>query len=165
MRCCDTIFNLNGSGTRKSHIRMTDAIKCSYSFSFAQAKDVVMTSIKKRQFGGGLVTAIVVIVISLWLGFKLIPIYMQDGKVTSILDSMRQEAEIGKKSNAELQKWLLSRLDFEKVTSVNPNNFAEVVKIERTVEGFILTVQYGTSAKLVSNISLIVDYKKTIKVP
>lgn len=124
-----------------------------------------MINTKKRQLGGGLVVAIVVIVISLWLGFKLVPIYMQDGKVSSILDSLRQEAEIGKKSNAELQKLLLSRLDFEKVTSINQDNFAETVKIERTVEGFIMTVQYDTRSKLVSNISLVVDYKKTVKVP
>lgn len=124
-----------------------------------------MINTKKRQFGGGLVTAIVVIVISLWLGFKLVPIYMQDGKVSSVLDSFRQEAEIGKKSNAELQKLLLSRLDFEKVSRITPDNFAEVVKIERTVEGFIMTVQYDTTSKLVSNISLVVDYKKTVKVP
>lgn len=124
-----------------------------------------MINTQKRQFGGGLVTAIVVIAIALWLGFKIIPIYMQDGKVTAILDSLRQEAEIGKKSNAELQKWLLSRLDFDKVTSINSENFAEVVKIERTVEGFIMTVQYDSRAKLVSNISLVVDYKKTVKVP
>jgi hypothetical protein len=124
-----------------------------------------MINIKKRQFGGGMVTAIVVIAIALWLAFKIIPIYMQDGKVTSILDSLRQEAEIGKKSNAELQKILLSRLDFEKITSVNQMNFAEVVKIERTVEGFIMTVEYDSRAKLLSNLSLVVDYKKTVKVP
>lgn len=124
-----------------------------------------MINTKKRQLGGGLVVAIVVIVISLWLGFKLVPIYMQDGRVSSVLDSLRQEAEIGKKSNAELQKLLLSRLDFEKVTSITPDNFAETVKIERTVEGFIMTVQYDTRTKLVSNLSLVVDYKKTVKVP
>lgn len=124
-----------------------------------------MINIKKRQFGGGMVTAIVVIAIALWLAFKIIPIYMQDGKVTSILDALRQEAEIGKKSNAELQKILLSRLDFEKITSVNQMNFAEVVKIERTVEGFIMTVEYDSRAKLLSNLSLVVDYKKTVKVP
>jgi hypothetical protein len=56
-------------------------------------------------------------------------------------------------------------LGFEKIDRINQNNFAELVKIERTVEGFSMTVQYDTRSKLVANISLVVDYKKTIKVP
>jgi len=64
-----------------------------------------------------------------------------------------------------VQQLLLSRLGFEKIDRINQNNFAELVKIERTVEGFSMTVQYDTRSKLVANISLVVDYKKTIKVP
>jgi len=132
---------------------------------YAQFEDVIMMNIRKRQHGGTMVVAIVVIAISVWLSFKLVPIYLQDGTVSSILDNIRQETDVAKKSNADLQQLLLSRLGFEKIDRINQNNFAELVKIERTVEGFSMTVQYDTRSKLVANISLVVDYKKTIKVP
>lgn len=122
-------------------------------------------NIRKRQYGGGMVVAIVVIAISLWLSFKLIPIYLQNGAVNTVLDNIRQEADVAKKSNADLQQLLLSRLGFEKIDRINQNNFADLVKIERNVEGFSMTVQYDTRSSLVANISLVVDYKKTIKVP
>jgi len=124
-----------------------------------------MMNIRKRQYGGAMVVAIVVIAISVWLSFKLVPIYLQNGTVSSVLDNIRQETDVAKKSNADLQQLLLSRLGFEKIDRINQNNFAELVKIERTVEGFSMTVQYDTRSKLVANISLVVDYKKTIKVP
>jgi len=132
---------------------------------YAQFEDVIMMNIRKRQHGGTMVVAVVVIAISVWLSFKLVPIYLQDGTVSSILDNIRQETDVAKKSNADLQQLLLSRLGFEKIDRINQNNFAELVKIERTVEGFSMTVQYDTRSKLVANISLVVDYKKTIKVP
>jgi len=132
---------------------------------YAQFEDVIMMNIRKRQHGGTMVVAIVVIAISVWLSFKLVPIYLQDGTVSNILDNIRQETDVAKKSNADLQQLLLSRLGFEKIDRINQNNFAELVKIERTVEGFSMTVQYDTRSKLVANISLVVDYKKTIKVP
>ncbi|MEZ5672659.1 MAG: DUF4845 domain-containing protein [Thiotrichaceae bacterium] len=122
-------------------------------------------NIRKRQYGGGMVVAIVVIAISLWLSFKLVPIYLQNGTVSTILDGIRQETDVAKKSNADLQQLLLSRLGFEKIDRINQNNFADLVKIERNVEGFSMTVQYDTRSPLVANISLVVDYKKTIKVP
>jgi len=132
---------------------------------YAQFEDVIMMNIRKRQHGGTMVVAVVVIAISVWLSFKLVPIYLQDGTVSNILDNIRQETDVAKKSNADLQQLLLSRLGFEKIDRINQNNFAELVKIERTVEGFSMTVQYDTRSKLVANISLVVDYKKTIKVP
>jgi hypothetical protein len=122
-------------------------------------------NIKKRQYGGGLVVAIVVIALSVWLSFKLVPIYLQNGTVSTVLEGVRKDTDVAKKSNAELQQLLLSRLGFEKIDRVNQNNFADLVKIERNVEGFSMTVQYDTRSPLVANISLIVDYKKTIKVP
>lgn len=134
-------------------------------FYFAQFEDVTMMNIRKRQYGGTMVVAIVVIAISVWLSFKLVPIYLQNGTVSNILDNIRQEMDVAKKSNADLQQLFLSRLGFEKIDRINQNNFAELVKIERTVEGFSMTVQYDTRSKLVANISLVVDYKKTIKVP
>jgi Domain of unknown function (DUF4845) len=124
-----------------------------------------MMSIKNRQHGGAMVVAIVVIAISVWLSFKLVPVYLQNGAVSTVLDGIRQETDVAKKSNADLQQLLLSRLGFEKIDRINQSNFAELVKIERTVEGFSMTVQYDTRSKLVANISLVVDYKKTIKVP
>jgi len=124
-----------------------------------------MMNIRKRQHGSTIVVAIIVITISVWLSFKLVPIYLQNGAVSSVLDNIRQEVDVSKKSNADLQQLLLSRLGFEKIDRINQSNFAELVKIERTVEGFSMTVQYDTRSKLVANISLVVDYKKTIKVP
>jgi hypothetical protein len=134
-------------------------------FYFAQFEDVIMMNIRKRQHGSTIVVAIIVITISVWLSFKLVPIYLQNGAVSSVLDNIRQEVDVSKKSNADLQQLLLSRLGFEKIDRINQSNFAELVKIERTVEGFSMTVQYDTRSKLVANISLVVDYKKTIKVP
>jgi hypothetical protein len=122
-------------------------------------------NIKKRQYGGGLVVAIVVIALSVWLSFKLVPIYLQNGTVSTVLEGVRKDTDVAKKSNAELQQLLLSRLGFEKIDRVNQNNFADLVKIERNVEGFSMTVQYDTRSPLVANISFVVDYKKTIKVP
>jgi hypothetical protein len=101
-----------------------------------------------------------------WLAIKIVPFYIDNGKVSNALENVKSDAKTnGYTSKNEVKAALLRRLSIDNVTAVNGANFDEIAKHERTGDGFILTVNYANETPLFGNLYLAVKFEKTIQVP
>jgi len=102
---------------------------------------------------GFLFVAIVFIAIAM-LAMKLVPAYIEFFSVKKILVTMRQEAELKSKSNAEIRSDFSKRASVGYVTVVKP----EDLSVERQGGVPVITAAYEFRTKLVGNVSLVVDF-------
>jgi len=114
-------------------------------------------SLKHSQRGltmfGFLFVAIVFIAIAM-LAMKLVPAYIEFFSVKKILATMGQSAELKSMSNADIRKDFEKRASVGYVTVVKP----EDLSVDRSSGSPVVTAQYEYRAKLVGNVSLVVDF-------
>lgn len=124
-----------------------------------------MMKVVKYQRGlssSGWMTLLVVIGLIAWLGIKIIPIYIDNGKVSNAMENVKAN---GPASKGEVKSALLRRLSIDDVEIINSTNYNEFAKYERTGQGFILTIQYASEAHLTGDLYLTVKFDKTVEVP
>ncbi|OQW94513.1 MAG: hypothetical protein BWK79_05680 [Beggiatoa sp. IS2] len=100
-----------------------------------------------------------------WAILKVTPFYLDNAQVANALESVKAQPEIATKSNDEIRSFLLNRLGVSGVTRISIDSFKDYAKIERTGEGFKMTVAYQDEARLFSNLYLSVKFEKTIEAP
>lgn len=128
-----------------------------------------MTTIDKYQRGVTTTTWVMILVvvgIIAWLAIKIVPIYIDNGKVANAMENIKVDAKTnGYASKGDVKSALLRRLSIEDVEVINGANFDELAKYERTGEGFILTIKYANETTLMGDLYLTVKFEKTIEVP
>jgi hypothetical protein len=100
-----------------------------------------------------------------WVILKVTPFYIDNAQVANALENIKAQPEVATKSNDEIRSLFLSRLEMNSVSRVNKDNFKDYAKIERTGEGFKMTLAYQDDARLFSNLYLLVKFEKTIEAP
>lgn len=101
-----------------------------------------------------------------WLAIKIVPFYVDNGKVAGALENVKVDAKTnGYTSKNDVKSALLKRLSIDNVTAVKNENFDEVAKHVLTGEGFTLTVKYTNETPLFGDLYLAVKFEKTIEVP
>ncbi len=98
-----------------------------------------------------------------WLGFQLFPIYMEQSKIMSSLESIKSIPDIKKQSAMTVKKALMRRFGVNDVSKIKNNNYDEFIKYKRTPEGFELIVQFQDEIPLFSNLYLISKFDQTIE--
>ena len=102
---------------------------------------------------GFLFVAVVLVMIAM-LAMKLVPAYIEFFSVKQILATMGREPGLKSKSNAEIRTDFGHRAIVGYVTVVKP----EDITIDRHGAVPVISVDYTYRAKLVSNVSLVVDF-------
>lgn len=116
--------------------------------------------------GTGWIILLVVVGVVAWLAIKIVPIYVENGKVAADLENVKVDAtKNGYTSKGEVKAALLKRLSINDAQVINGTNFDEVAKYERTGDGFILAVKYTNETPLFGDMYLAVKFEKTIQVP
>jgi hypothetical protein len=112
---------------------------------------------KSRQRGltmfGFLFTAAVLVMVAL-LAMKLVPAYIEFFSVKKILSTMGQESDLKSKSNGEIRSDFARRASVGYVTVVKP----EDLTVDRHGAVPVISADYAYRAKLVGNVSLVVDF-------
>jgi hypothetical protein len=115
------------------------------------------TRLKKQQHGltmfGFLFVAVVLVVVAM-LAMKLLPAYIEFFSVKKVLATMGQESDLRSKSNAEIRDDFTRRASVAYVTVVKP----EDLSVDRRSGTPVISVAYEFRAKLVGNVSLVVDF-------
>jgi len=115
------------------------------------------THIKKRQHGltmfGFLFVAFVLVAMAM-LAMKLVPAYIEFFSVKEILATMGQESDLRSKGNAEIRNDFSKRTSAGYVTAVK----AEDLTIDRSSGVPVISAAYEFRTKLVSNVSLVIDF-------
>ncbi len=102
---------------------------------------------------GFLFVAFVLVMVAM-LGMKLVPAYIEFFSVKKILATMGQDSDLKSKSNAEIRSDFIKRANVGYVTVVKP----EDLSIDRRGGTLVVSAEYEFRSKLVSNVSLVVDF-------
>ena len=124
-------------------------------------------NMRKQQGAGkmGLLFILAVLGSGVWLGLKVVPLYVNNAKVANALENMKVQPDAAKKNNAELQSDLTKRLGVEGIERINRETFKEYVTVERTSTGYNMTVAYDDLVKITNDFYVMVRFKKSISVP
>ncbi|MCC7198319.1 MAG: DUF4845 domain-containing protein [Gammaproteobacteria bacterium] len=112
-------------------------------------------------FLGGLV---LVLVVGGWVyvGIKLVPIYLNYMKVAGTLDKVKDEFSANPSNNEfAIRKAIERHFDIE---SVDFPSFRDIV-IKREGSSFQVTAAYDDAAAIAGNISVQVQFNRTVEVP
>ncbi len=91
--------------------------------------------------------------------FRLAPIYLEYYEVKSILESLRQEPYISKKTPAEVMQLLMKRFDIDAINYVTRDD------IDIKQEGGRLTVniEYEVRTPMMGNVDAVVKFKRSME--
>ena len=92
---------------------------------------------------------------------KVMPIYFDSFKVGDVVSALTEERGIGDKSNAQIAKLILKRLDVNMVTDVTKEN----IFIERLKNEVLIDVEYEVRKPMFGNLDVIISFKKSAEVP
>lgn len=129
-------------------------------------KKTVMTSYRLQQ-GMTIWTFLLIFVMAaliVWVGFKLMPAYMDYFSVRSSLENVSKQPDIGNASKEEITKLLYNRFVFngvDEVVDVRKN-----VKMEDTAFGREVTIEYLEPVTLIDNqmhkIDVVITFKTSV---
>jgi len=95
------------------------------------------------------------------LGLKIIPVYMNNYKINSVLDGLSTDREIVGIGPGRLRQTILKRLDINMVSGLE----AEDILIEKIGNALLVTIDFETRKSLTSNISIVINYNNSVEVP
>ncbi|MFU8788558.1 MAG: DUF4845 domain-containing protein [Methylobacter sp.] len=117
----------------------------------------------KRQQG---LTLIAILLILGLIGFfvlltlKVVPIYLDHGKVKSALEALKETPDLASKGEFEIRDSLNKRFSINYVYDVTQDN----IKIVKRGNYVKVEIEYETVVKLVGNLSLLAEFHEVIEV-
>jgi hypothetical protein len=126
-------------------------------------------NINKYQQRGGvtmLVFSVVILLFAVMILIKVIPVYMDNQAIAGALDKVHEELnEQETVRDDKIRSVFLNALVPQNIDVIDGGNYDEVVEVQRTDEGFEMTVTYQQTVPLVGNASLLFDFEHSITVP
>ncbi|HGX92373.1 MAG TPA: DUF4845 domain-containing protein [Candidatus Tenderia sp.] len=117
-----------------------------------------MTTLPKRQSG---MTAISFAMLLALIGFvavifvKLIPVYLENFKITAAVNALEDDARAQGASVSEVKELLLKKLDIDDVDKVGEDD----IVIKKLSEGLSVTVNHETRIRMFGNVDAVVKYE------
>jgi hypothetical protein len=117
---------------------------------------------RSRQRGAtflGMVTIIAILGFALYAGIRLTPLYLEYMAIARALEQTAKE-EVGATSPQTLRNALDRRWTIETIDSIQPKD----IEIKKAGSGFTMRAWYRAEAPFISNVSLVADFDKTVRV-
>lgn len=117
---------------------------------------------RSRQRGAtflGMVVIIAILGFALYAGIRLTPMYLEYMAVARALEQTAKE-NAGASSPQELRNSLDRRWTIETIDSIQPKD----IEIKKAGSGFTMRAWYRAEAPFISNVSLVADFDKTVRV-
>jgi hypothetical protein len=117
---------------------------------------------RSRQRGAtflGMVTIIAILGFALYAGIRLTPLYLEYMAIARALEQTAKE-ESGATSPQTLRNALDRRWTIETIDSIQPKD----IEIKKAGSGFTMRAWYRAEAPFISNVSLVADFDKTVRV-
>ena len=96
------------------------------------------------------------------VALRLVPVYLEYGKVVTVLESIEQEPGITAKTRPEIKSLIQRRLDINDVRSVRARDDFRVVK-ERGY--LVIGTEYERREHLLGNIDVVARFQREVRVP
>ena len=118
---------------------------------------------RSNQRGLTLISWLVVIVFALSqiiIAMNVLPVYMTDSTVKTVLEGMTTDSSTGNMTTKELKSSVLKRLNISSVYSIKPEN----VKVKKGRNESTITVDYEPRGPILGNLEYIVHFKHEVKI-
>ena len=106
---------------------------------------------------------VIIVVVGAWVyaGIRLVPIYLEFVRVASTLEKVRDEFSANPGSTEfMLRKAIERHFDIESVTVIDSND----IEIKKDGGSFTMRASYEDTVPLVSNVSFLLTFDKTVEV-
>ena len=103
---------------------------------------------------------IVFVLSQLVIAMNVLPVYMTDSTVKTVLEGMTTDINTSNMTTKELKSAVLKRLNISSVYSIRP----EHVKVKKGRNENTITVEYEPRGTLAGNLEYIVHFKHEVKV-
>ena len=91
---------------------------------------------------------------------RLVPAYMEFGKVTSVLESLKDEPGITGKTRGEIIRMVSKRFDVNDVYNVDP----KLVEVKKDKGVLQVSINYERREHLVGNVDVVATFDKQVEV-
>ena len=96
-----------------------------------------------------------------WLGLKIVPLYLDNGTIRSVIKPLSQDRSLSDASYDEVVEVILKRMNINNVRWVKDEDI-EFVEEDNYTQ---VRIDYEKRIKMVSNIDLIVTFKNHVNLP
>jgi len=93
-------------------------------------------------------------------GLKVMPFYLEQMKVTSILGDVKRDLDNNGPTIVQIRSALAKRLDVEMVTGIKTQDFA----IKKSSNGYTVKAQYENRAPYIGNLYLVVIFDEQVEI-
>lgn len=121
-----------------------------------------MESGLKKQKGmtlTGWMTVIALILFFAMLGMKIGPIYLENLTVKDVVESLKDEPLITKRSSSQVKSMIMKRLDINSVYDLKSDN----VTVKKSPGIMKVSIDYQVQKKLVGNMDILVTFSDEIE--
>ena len=94
------------------------------------------------------------------LTLRMVPLYLEFGKVASTLESLKEQPDIAQKTRSEIVKIVSKRFDVNDVRNVDP----KLIKVTKDRGVLKVVINYERREHLVGNIDVVATFDKQIEV-
>ena len=98
------------------------------------------------------------IVISLTV--KIAPVYLNHSKVVGMLEQLKQEAHVEKKTETEIKSSLSKRININNIDDVTQND----ISLNRQGNAFKVLINYEVVRQVYGNLSVLIEFNDEIEV-
>lgn len=106
----------------------------------------------------GLLILLVFVGIFLYAGVRLVPVYLEDLKISGTFKKLEEEFSGGATNKREIQKSIGKRFDVESVTVISSKD----VKIRKTGRGYDVSIDYTNKQPFLFNVYLAADFSHKV---
>jgi len=111
----------------------------------------------------GWVIVLVPIALVLYAGIRLTPVYLEYMKIARTLDQVASELKGDQPDVSMIRTAIEKRLDIEDVSALTVRD-ADKLKITKQGTGYTVEAVYQATAPFISNVSLLVNFDKTVQI-
>ncbi|MFI3223445.1 MAG: DUF4845 domain-containing protein [Methylococcaceae bacterium] len=117
----------------------------------------------KNQQGFSLFSLIFIITllfIVISLTVKIAPVYLNHSKVVGMLEQLKQEAHVEKKTETEIKSSLSKRININNIDDVTQND----ISLNRQGNAFKVLINYEVVRQVYGNLSVLIEFNDEIEV-
>ncbi|WP_353572955.1 DUF4845 domain-containing protein [Candidatus Albibeggiatoa sp. nov. BB20] len=98
-----------------------------------------------------------------WLGFQLVPIYLEQSKILSAIENLKSTPDSKKQTAIKVRKALMRRFGVNDIKKINNNNYEDFIKYERTPVGFNLIIKFEDEVPIYGNLYITSKFDQTVE--
>jgi len=116
---------------------------------------------QKGMTGISIMALLVLIAFVAIIFLKIMPVYFDSMKVGDVISDMKEERGLGDKSNSEITKMILKRLDVNMVSDVTK----EHIIVEKSRDEVLIEVDYEVRKTMFGNLDVVISFNKSVEAP